>query len=86
LQGFKECFEGIDELVILPVYAAGETPIEINLKEEFKHYNPVMTQKVAREGEGIAFTDEFGVKNLLDDGLVIGFGAGDITYQLRGDA
>jgi UDP-N-acetylmuramate--L-alanine ligase len=45
-----------------------------------------MTQKVAREGEGIVFTDEFGVKNLLDDGLVIGFGAGDITYQLRGDA
>lgn len=44
-----------------------------------------MTQKVAREGEGIVFTDEFGVKNLLDDGLVIGFGAGDITYQLRGD-
>ena len=86
LQGFKECFEGIDELVILPVYAAGETPIEINLKEEFKRYNPVMTQKVAREGEGIVFTDEFGVKNLLDDGLVIGFGAGDITYQLRGDA
>ena len=85
LQGFKECFEGIDELVILPVYAAGETSIDINLKEEFKRYNPVMTQKVAREGEGIVFTDEFGVKNLLDDGLVIGFGAGDITYQLRGD-
>ena len=86
LQAFKECFEGIDELVILPVYAAGEASIDINLKEEFKRYNPVMTQKVAREGESIVFTDEFGVKNLLDDGLVIGFGAGDITYQLRGDA
>ena len=86
LEAFKECFEGIDELVILPVYAAGEASIDINLKEEFKRYNPVMTQKVAREGEGIVFTDEFGVKNLLDDGLVIGFGAGDITYQLRGDA
>ena len=85
LEAFKECFEGIDELVILPVYAAGETPIDINLKEEFKRYNPVMTQKVARESEGVVFTDEFGVKNLLDDGLVIGFGAGDITYQLRGD-
>ena len=34
---------------------------------------------------GISFTDEFGVRNLLDDGLVIGFGAGDITYQLRGN-
>jgi len=60
--------------------------LEASLKEEFKRYNPVMTQRVARDGEGIVFTDEFGVKNLLDDGLVIGFGAGDITYQLRGDA
>ena len=86
LQGFKECFEGVDELVILPVYAAGEKPIEINLKEEFKDYNAVMTTKVSREAEAISFVDEFGVKNLLDDGLVVGFGAGDITYQLRGDA
>lgn len=86
LQGFKECFRGVDELVILPVYAAGEKPIEINLKEEFKDYNAVMTTKVSREAEAISFVDEFGVKNLLDDGLVVGFGAGDITYQLRGDA
>ena len=86
LNAFKECFAGVEELVVLPVYAAGEASIDINLKEEFKRYNPVMTQKVAREGESIVFTDEFGVKNLLDDGLVIGFGAGDITYQLRGDA
>ena len=45
-----------------------------------------MTTKVSREAEAISFVDEFGVKNLLDDGLVVGFGAGDITYQLRGDA
>ncbi|QKF92660.1 UDP-N-acetylmuramate--L-alanine ligase [Campylobacter sp. CCUG 57310] len=84
LQGFKECFKGIDELVILPVYAAGEEPIEIDMKEEFKEYNPIMTTHVSREDDSIVFFDEFGVKNLLDDGLVIGFGAGDITYQLRG--
>ncbi|MGP1485792.1 MAG: UDP-N-acetylmuramate--L-alanine ligase [Campylobacter sp.] len=84
LQAFKECFKGVDELVILPVYAAGETKIDINLKEEFKAYNPVMTQKVERNGDSISFIDEFGVRNLLDDGLVVGFGAGDITYQLRG--
>lgn len=86
LQGFKECFRGVDELVILPVYAAGEKSIEINLKEEFKDYSAVITTKVSREAEAISFVDEFGVKNLLDDGLVVGFGAGDITYQLRGDA
>lgn len=84
LQGFKECFKGIDELVILPVYAAGEEPIEVDMKEEFKEYNPIMTTHVSRDGDSIVFFDEFGVKNLLDDGLVIGFGAGDITYQLRG--
>lgn len=85
LQGFKECFKGIDELVILPVYAAGEEPIEIDMKEEFKEYAPIMTAHVSRDGDSIVFFDEFGVKNLLDDGLVIGFGAGDITYQLRGN-
>ncbi|MDO5045421.1 UDP-N-acetylmuramate--L-alanine ligase [Campylobacter sp.] len=84
LQGFKECFKGIDELVILPVYAAGEEPIEVDMKEEFKEYNPIMTTHVSRDGDSIVFFDEFGVKNLLDDGLVVGFGAGDITYQLRG--
>ncbi|QCD53077.1 UDP-N-acetylmuramate--L-alanine ligase [Campylobacter sp. RM16192] len=85
LDAFKESFKGVDELVILPVYGAGETPIDIDLKDEFKEYNPVMTKKVEREGDAIGFIDEFGVKNLLDDGLVIGFGAGDITYQLRGN-
>jgi UDP-N-acetylmuramate--L-alanine ligase len=85
LQEFKECFKGVDELVILPVYAAGETPVEIDLKEEFKNYKAILTQKVERIENGISFTDEFGVRNLLDDGLVIGFGAGDITYQLRGN-
>ncbi|MBR7048198.1 MAG: UDP-N-acetylmuramate--L-alanine ligase, partial [Campylobacter sp.] len=36
LQGFKECFKNVDELVILPVYAAGESDNGINLKDEFK--------------------------------------------------
>jgi len=84
LPGFKECFKGIDELVILPVYAAGENPIEVDMKGEFSEYNPIFTDKVERVEEGIEFTDEFGVKNRLSDGIVVGFGAGDISVQLRG--
>lgn len=84
LPGFKECFKGVDELVILPVYAAGESPIEVDMKSEFSEYNPIFTDKVERVEEGIEFTDEFGVKNRLGDGIVVGFGAGDISVQLRG--
>lgn len=84
LPGFKECFKGVDELVILPVYAAGESPIEVDMKSEFSEYNPIFTDKVERVEEGIEFTDEFGVKNRLSDGIVVGFGAGDISVQLRG--
>ena len=84
LPGFKECFKGVDELVILPVYAAGENPIEVDMKSEFSEYNPIFTDKVERVEEGIEFTDEFGVKNRLSDCIVVGFGAGDISVQLRG--
>ena len=84
LPGFKECFKGVDELVILPVYAAGENPIEVDMKSGFSEYNPIFTDKVERVEEGIEFTDEFGVKNRLSDGIVVGFGAGDISVQLRG--
>ena len=84
LPAFKECFKGVDELVILPVYAAGENPIEVDMKSEFSEYNPIFTDKVERVEEGMEFTDEFGVKNRLSDGIVVGFGAGDISVQLRG--
>ncbi|WP_169785267.1 UDP-N-acetylmuramate--L-alanine ligase [Campylobacter curvus] len=84
LEGFKECFKGVDELVILPVYAAGEKPIEVDMKGAFSEYSPIFTDKVERVGEAIEFTDEFGVKNRLSDGIVVGFGAGDISVQLRG--
>ena len=84
LAGFKECFKGVDELVILPVYAAGENPIEVDMKSKFSEYNPIFTDKVERVEDGVEFTDEFGVKNRLSDGIVVGFGAGDISVQLRG--
>ena len=85
LQGFKECFKNADDLVILPVYAAGESDNGINLKDEFKTLNPLFAERITRSGEAIEFYDIFGVKHIINKGLVIGFGAGDISYQLRGE-
>ena len=66
-------FYGIDNLIILPVWAAGEKEIEIDFKRLFKRYNPIFAQNL-QEAKNIAN---------LTSGLVIGFGAGDITYQIR---
>lgn len=83
LQGFKECFDGVDELVVLPVYSAGEEPNGIDIKDEFK--GAIFADNIHRNGDAIEFYDSFGVKHSLSSGLVIGFGAGDISYQLRGE-
>lgn len=83
LDGFKECFSNVDELVVLPVYAAGEEPNNIDLKSEFK--GALFADYIKRNGDTIEFFDHFGVKHSLASGLVIGFGAGDISYQLRGE-
>jgi len=80
LEGFVECFKGVDELIILPVWTAGEAKREINFENEFKKYNPKFPQSIKRDGDFINIENS----TKLDSGLVIGFGAGDITYQLRG--
>lgn len=84
LEGFKDCFKDSDDLVILPVYSAGEEPNDIDLKAEFSDKNVIFTDFIQRVGESIEFSDEFGVKHRLDEGVVIGFGAGSISNQLRG--
>ncbi|ASM40174.1 UDP-N-acetylmuramate--L-alanine ligase [Campylobacter sp. RM12327] len=85
LQSFKTCFEGVDDIVILPVYSGGEADNGINLKKEFKELRPNFAKRVFNEDGAITFNDEFDVKHRIDEGLIIGFGAGDITYQLRGE-
>lgn len=84
LEGFKKCFKRCDELIILPIWTvAGEKEIEIDFAKEFEAYNPTFADNVKagecsldviKNGETIAS---------YDTGLVIGVGAGDITYQLR---
>lgn len=80
LEAFVECFAPVDELIILPVWNVGEKKRHIDFQEEFKRYKPQFFDKIKREGKYICLEDA----STLDQGLVIGFGAGDITYQLRG--
>ncbi len=77
LDGFREAFRGI-ELVVLPVYAAGEESNGIDVRAEFS--GATFSKSVWREGEFLACD-----AGVLDSGLVIGFGAGDISYMLRGE-
>jgi len=80
LAGFVECFKGVDELIIMPVWSAGEAVREIDFANEFKKYNPTFITTLKRDGDFV----DLDIDKKLDTGLVIGFGAGDITYQLRG--
>jgi len=85
LEAFTQCFEGADRLIILPVWAASEAEQFIDFKEEFKAYELSLMDYVKREDESINLVKHDEVIETLDQGIIIGFGAGDITYQLRGE-
>ncbi len=86
LDAFIKCFDGAAELIILPVWSAGETPREIDFKEKFKHYNLTMADNIKRANNTIKIIKDKKDFKTIDKGLIIGFGAGDITYQIRGTA
>ncbi len=84
LDRFKECFKDSSKLVILPVWSAGEERVEIDFKEHFKRYNPIFADFVKRDDKEIVLIKDKKEIAKIENGLVVGFGAGDITYQLRG--
>ncbi|MGE4396455.1 MAG: UDP-N-acetylmuramate--L-alanine ligase [Sulfurimonas sp.] len=86
LEEFIKCFEGAGELIILPVWSAGESIREIDFAEKFKRYNLVMADNITRANNTITVIKNKEVLKTLDKGLIIGFGAGDLTYQIRGTA
>ena len=86
LEEFIKCFEGAQELIILPVWAAGEAPRDIDFEDKFKRYNLTMADKITRANNTITVVKDEKELETLDRGLIIGFGAGDITYQIRGTA
>lgn len=85
LPGFVECFEGADELVILPIWSAGELEVDIDLKGAFSRYNLLMADSVRKEDGVVKVIKDGHVIREYDSGLVTAFGAGDITYQIRGE-
>jgi UDP-N-acetylmuramate--alanine ligase len=84
LEAFVSCFDGCDELIILPVWAAGEAERPIDFEGEFARYNLTMAEHVKRDGAHLDLIKENSTIKTLDTGIIVGFGAGDITYQLRG--
>jgi UDP-N-acetylmuramate--alanine ligase len=86
LDEFIKCFDGVQELIILPVWAAGEKPRDIDFEKEFNRYNLTMADKIKRANNTITVIKDEKDLEVLDKGLIIGFGAGDITYQIRGSA
>jgi UDP-N-acetylmuramate--alanine ligase len=86
LQGFVECFEGVDELVILPIWSAGELEVDIDLKGAFSRYKLLMADSVTKEDCVVKVLKDGHVIREYSEGLITAFGAGDITYQIRGEA
>lgn len=86
LQAFVECFDGVDELVILPIWAAGEIEVDIDLKGAFSRYKLLMADSVTKEDGIVKVFKDGHVIREYSEGLVAAFGAGDITYQIRGEA
>ena len=86
LEAFCNCFHHCDELVILPVWAAGEDKIDFDFESLFAKYNPVFASRIKRKGKHIALINECGEEfRILQSNIIIGLGAGDITYQIRGE-
>ncbi len=86
LEEFIKCFEGAQELIILPVYSAGEVKREIDFVNSFSNYNLQMADNIKRVNNTIEIIKDNEVLNTLDKGLIVSFGAGDITYKIRGIA
>ena len=86
LQAFVECFDGVDELVILPIWSAGELEVDIDLKGAFSRHKLLMADYVTKEDCTVKVFKDGSVIREYHEGLVTSFGAGDITYQIRGEA
>ena len=84
IDGFVDCFNGVDKLIILPVWRAYEDPIDIDFDGYFGRYDPIFADEIKRNGSSIEIIKDDKVLDTLNSGLIVGFGAGDITYQMRG--
>ncbi len=81
-QEFQECFEGADELFLVPIYAASESPIEGITSE-------AMVSEMKSKGKVVHFLGSLDeMKNLLQerkdkDYVFVTLGAGAISKKIR---
>jgi len=85
LKGFVDCFEGVDDLVILPIWSSGEIEVDIDLKGAFSRYNPIIADSVKKEDCIVKIFKDGHIINEFNNNIIAAFGAGDITYQIRGE-
>ncbi len=85
LSAFVECFEGVDELVILPIWSAGELEVAIDLKGAFSRYKLHMADSITRKDGVVQIIKDNNIIKEYREDLISAFGAGDITYQIRGE-
>jgi UDP-N-acetylmuramate--alanine ligase len=84
LEGFKKCFRRCDELIILPIWTIpGEQKIDIDFKKEFAAYNPIFADRISSTNGRVDLIKDEKIIKSYDQGIFLGVGAGDITYQLR---
>jgi UDP-N-acetylmuramate--alanine ligase len=83
LEEFKKCFDGCNKLIILPVWSVAEKIQIIDFVKEFKHYNPIFASKVVAKDGMVEVIHDNTIIDTIVDGIILGVGAGDITYQLR---
>ncbi len=84
LEGFKRCFRRCDELVILPIWTIpGEQVIDIDFQKEFAQYNPIFADSLRANENRVELVKDGKVFHEFTNGIILGVGAGDITYQLR---
>ncbi len=84
MEYFKRCFEGCDELIILPVWSVNEEFKHIDFTKEFANYNTTLADKIKAHNGMIELINNDQVSRTINSGIILGVGAGDITYQLRG--
>ncbi|CBG40378.1 UDP-N-acetylmuramate--L-alanine ligase [Helicobacter mustelae] len=85
LEAFQGAFDNCTQLIILPTYRAGEEEMFFDMPKLFARYNPIMASHIKRDGMKILVYQGQKLLKILEKELVIGMGAGDITYQIRGE-
>lgn len=60
------------------------TKIDIDFEKEFALYNPIFADRINAKNDLIEIIKDDKIIHTYDQGIILGVGAGDITYQLRG--